>query len=68
MILKVNDASDFNISMDLNIYYDREYIDLAVKTWDKTNNTMQMKRFSANDFSQALAYYNQQEKMFNKEN
>ena len=67
MILKVNDTHDFNISMHLNINYDLEYIDLTVNTWNKVNHTTQTKQFSVNDFSQALAYYNQQEKRFCKE-
>lgn len=67
MILKVNDTHDFNISMHLNINYDLEYIELTVNTWNKANHTTQTKRFAASEFSQALAYYNQQEKMFCKE-
>lgn len=64
MILKVNDTSDFNISLNLNINYDLEYIELTVCTRYKKKHTAQTKRFTANEFSQALAYFKQQEKMF----
>lgn len=64
MTLKVNDTCDFNLSLNLNVNYDLEYIELTVKFWNKKKHTIQTKQFSANDFSQALAYYNQQERMF----
>ena len=64
MILKVNDTSDFNISMRLNINYDLEYIELTVNTWNKKKHTTQTKQFPASEFSKALAYFKQQEKMF----
>ena len=48
MILKVRDEQDFNISMNLNINYELEYIE-------------QTKTFAASRFSEALAYYRQQE-------
>ena len=33
MILKVRDEQDFNISMNLNINYELEYIELTVNVW-----------------------------------
>lgn len=67
MVLKANDTRDFNMSMNLNINYDLEYIELTVNTWNKVNHTTQTKQFAASEFSQALAYYSQQDKMFCKE-
>lgn len=68
MSLKVNDTRDFNVCLNLNINYDLEYIELTVNTWNKVKNTKQTKQFAPCDFSQALAYYDQQEKMLCKEN
>lgn len=61
MILKVRDENGFNISMRLNINYDLEYIELTVNVRNDRANTMQTKTFSASRFSEALAYYRQQE-------
>lgn len=61
MILKVRDEQDFNISMNLNINYELEYIELTVSVWNKKAHTRQMKTFSASCFSESLAYYRQQE-------
>ena len=61
MILKVRDENGFNISMNLNINYELEYIELTVNVWNKKAHTKQTKTFSASRFSEALAYYRQQE-------
>ena len=61
MILKVRDEQDFNISMNLNINYELEYIELTVNVWNKKAHTQQTKTFTASRFSEALAYYRQQE-------
>lgn len=39
MILKVRDEQDFNISMNLNINYELEYIELTVNVWNKKAHT-----------------------------
>lgn len=64
MILKENNNCDFKLRLNLNINYDLEYMDLTVTILNKKKHTMQLKQFAANEFSQALAYYNQQNKMF----
>lgn len=61
MILKVRDEQDFNISMNLNINYELEYIELTVNVWNKKAHTQQTKTFTASRLSEALAYYRQQE-------
>ena len=61
MILKVRDEQDFNISMNLNINYELEYIELTVNVWNKKAHTQQTKTFTASRFSEALAYYRQKE-------
>ena len=47
MILKVRDEQDFNISMNLNINYELEYIELTVNVWNKKAHTQQTKTFTA---------------------
>lgn len=64
MILKVNDTSDFNLSLRLNINYDLEYIELTVCFHNKKKQTMETKCFPASKFSQALSCYKQYEAMF----
>ena len=64
MTLRVNDTPDFNVSLNLNINYDLEYIELTVNTWNKKKHAKQTKQVPASDFSQALAYYKQQQTMF----
>ena len=51
MILKVRDEQDFNISMNLNINYELEYIELTVNVWNKKAHTQQTKTFTASRFS-----------------
>ena len=63
MMLKVNDTCDFSIALNLNVNYDLEKIELTVTAWNKRKHTTQTKTFPAAEFSQALAYYNQQEKL-----
>ena len=46
MILKVRDEQDFNISMNLNINYELEYIELTVNVWNKKAHTQQTKTFT----------------------
>lgn len=64
MILKVNDTPDFNVTLNLNINYDLEYIEFTVNAWNKKKHTKLTKQFPASDFSQALAYFKQQESLF----
>ena len=55
MILKVRDENGFNISLNLNINYELEYIELTVNVRNKKAHTKQTKTFSASRFSEALA-------------
>ena len=52
MILKVLDEGDFNLSMRLNINYDM----------NKRAHTAITKTYTANDFHEALRYFEQQER------
>lgn len=52
MILKVRDEQDFNISMNLNINYELEYIELTVNVWNKKAHTQQTKTFTGKPASQ----------------
>ena len=61
MILKVRDEQDFDISMNLNINYEQEYIELTINIWNKKAGTRQTKTFTASRFSEALAYYRKSE-------
>jgi hypothetical protein len=64
MILKVNNTDLFNLSMELEILYDLEQINICVKLWNKTTHKTKTKFFPAADFSAALKHYNEQEKFF----
>ena len=64
MLLKTNESCDFNLSMNLQINYDLEYIEITVTLRNKRKHTALMKQFPAKDFSQALSYYKQQEEIF----
>ncbi len=61
MTLKVRDEQEFNLSMNLNINYDLEYIEVTVTSWNKKAHTVVTKQFGAADFPAALAYYRNQE-------
>ena len=61
MILKVRDEGDFNLSMRLNIYYDLECIEVTVYVQNKRAHTAITKTFNANNFSDALRYFERQE-------
>lgn len=62
MILKVIDEEDFNLSMALDINYELEYIEVIVKAQNKKRHTVEMKTFKAAQFSEALAYFDRQER------
>ena len=64
MTLKVNDTPEFNLSLNLNVNYDLEYIELTVNFWNKQKHTTQTKQFPASEFAAALACYKQYETMF----
>ena len=64
MTLKVNDTDQFNLSMELIIHWDIEDIQIMVKFWNKTTHKIEKKFFRANDFSDAIKYYNRIEKFF----
>ena len=64
MIMKTNDNELFNLSMELIIHWDIEDIQIMVKFWNKTTHKIEKKFFRANDFSDALKYYNRIEKFF----
>lgn len=67
MLLKTNNTDDFSITLELNVYYNKKQIELVVDTWDKNAHTHNTKQFPASDFSQALDYFEQQERLFDKE-
>ena len=64
MILKVNDSVDFNLSMNLNINWELEYIDVTVSLENKKKNTRRTKTFSAAEFERAIAHFEEEERMF----
>lgn len=64
MILKVNDTPEFNLSLNMNVNYDLEYIELTVNLCNKKKHTALTKQFQASDFAAALACYRQYETMF----
>ena len=64
MTLKVNDTPAFNLAMNLHINYDLEYIEVTVTFRNKEKHTRQTKQFPAAAFSDAIAHYEQLEKMF----
>lgn len=64
MTLKTNDTNIFNLSMNLNINYDLEYIEITVSFWNKEKHTIDTKTFQASQFSDALKHYNRLEKLF----
>lgn len=64
MILKTNTNDRFSLTMNLNINYDLEYIEVTVCLRNHLKHTAQTKQFSADKFGEALRYYKQQEDMF----
>ena len=62
MILKVRDEGDFNLSLRLNINYDMECIEVIVYVQNKRAHTAITKTYKANDFHEALSYFEQQER------
>lgn len=61
MILAVRDERDLNLSMNLDINYELERIEVVVAAWDKAAHTVDTKRFEASEFAAARAYFRQQE-------
>lgn len=61
MTIKVNDTPSFNISLNLSVDCEAEVIELTVTAWNKKNNAVERKKFSANDFPAALAYFREKE-------
>lgn len=61
MIIKVNDTSSFNISLNLSVDCDAETIEITVSAWNKKNNVVERKKFAANDFPAALSYFREKE-------
>lgn len=64
MVLKLNSTDQFVLSMNLHINYELKYIEVTVTLRNITKSSIQTKTFSAADFDKALAYYDQQEKLF----
>lgn len=62
MRLKVHDTPDFNLTLDLNISYELKYIELTVCVWNKKAHTTKTKTFTAQNFAEALDYFEQQER------
>lgn len=61
MILKVNDADDFNISMKLEINYDIPYMEILVIVRNKKAHTTKMRQFHCDQLKEALQYFEQTE-------
>ena len=64
MRLKVNDTLEFNLTLDLNIDYEAEQIDIIVRFWDKKNHKTDAWGFDGNHLNLALAKYNELEKTY----
>lgn len=64
MTLKVNDTELFNLSMILIVHYDLEYIEIAVKLWNKSTRKTDTKFFKAGQFADALKHYDRLENFF----
>lgn len=64
MVLKVNDTADFNLSMNLNINWELEYIEVTVSLENKKKNTRRTKTFPAAEFERAIAHFEEEERMF----
>lgn len=62
MQLKVHDTEDFNIALALNISYELKYIELTVCVCNKKAHTTKTKTFAAQNFAEALDYFEQQER------
>lgn len=63
MILKVNDNSDYNLRLTLNIDYERKSLGLVVTVWDKKNHTTSAEYFTGDQFAEALDRFDKQEKI-----
>lgn len=57
MKLKVNDTPDFQLTLDLNVDYESESIEVEVGFWDKQEHSQQHYTYPAERFSAALDMY-----------
>ena len=64
MRLKVNDTKEFNLTLDLNIDYEAEQIDIIVRLWNKKTHNTDAWGFDGNHLNLALAKYNELEKTY----
>ena len=62
MTLKMNTTDEFVVSMNLNIDYSSEQINLRVYSWDKKTQRVNKQDFSASEFPAALRFYDEEEK------
>ena len=61
MTIKVNDTPSFNISLNLSVDCEAEAIEFTVTSWNKKNDAVERKKFSAHDFPASLAYFREKE-------
>lgn len=68
MILKVNDTPDFNLTLDLNVDYESESIEVEVGFWDKRAHSRTHYTYPAERFGAALDMYRSCETMIAEAN
>lgn len=68
MRLKVNDTPDFNLTLDLNVDYESESIEVEVGFWDKKEHSRQHYTYPAEQFGAALDIYRSCETMIAEAN
>ena len=64
MTLKCNDTEHINITMNLNINWGLEYMEITVTVWNKTARTRLTKQFAANELDKANAFFKLQERFY----
>lgn len=57
MVLKTNNNENFKLSMQLDINYELEYIEILVILDNMLNKKRQMRIFHGNEFKEALNQY-----------
>lgn len=57
MVLKVNDTSAFNISLKIDIDYDKRDVSFLVEEWDKKKNSFVGRCYDADEFGKAIDDY-----------
>lgn len=64
MILKCNDTKQFNITMNLNINWDLEYMEITASVWNKVAHTMVTKQFAANELDKVNQFFKTQKRFY----